>query len=141
MVETMGASLMAGQVFEFETDYAQRTGFTLGTLLLFASQEWEQGAQRLVDENAALRALFGRATRVLVAGDLCERVSAAADGADRSIRISDLQKGNNELRALLIDLHAHVEEREDDDARALETEIWTELAESTDRRTLPGSPF
>lgn len=141
MVETMGASLMAGQVFELEADYAQRTGFTLGTLLLFASQEWEHGAQRLVEENTALRALFARAAPVLVAGELRERVSAAAESTDSSVRTSELQAANNGLRALLIDLHAHAEERDDEAGRALDADIWRELVASTERRVLPGSPF
>ena len=58
MLETMGGSLMTGQVLTLEADYQQRTAFMLGTLLLFASQEWDAAAERLTDENRAMREIF-----------------------------------------------------------------------------------
>ena len=141
MVETMGASLMGGQVLSLESDYQQRSGFTLGTLLLFAAQEWDQMAERFVQENAAMRAIFAKAEPSVPDAALRERVAAAARSLDASIKISDLRNGHKELRALLIDLHAHVETRDDPEARELDTDIWNELVASTERRMLPASPF
>jgi hypothetical protein len=140
MVETMGASLMGGQVFELETDYQQRTAFTMGTLLLFAAQDWDRSAARLVEENAALRALFADAARQLE-GTLASRLAEAAASEDPSLVVTELQKANAVMRSLLIDLHVHVEERDDEIGRALNARIWQELVASTDRRQLPGAPF
>lgn len=141
MVETMGASLMGGQVLTLSSDYQQGTGFTLGTLLLFAAQEWEQTAERFVRENAALRGIFATAEPVVRDRALRERVAVAAGSQDPSLRISELRSAHKELRALLIDLHAHVEQLDDPQAAELDVEIWRELAASTERRLLPGSPF
>ena len=140
MVETMGASLMGGQVFELEADYQQKTAFTMGTLLLFAAQDWDRSAARLVEENAALRALFADAGRQLD-GELVPRLQEAAASSDPSLVVTELQKANAELRSLLIELHEHVEERDDEIGRALDARIWRELVASTDRRQLPGAPF
>lgn len=141
MIETMGASLMAGQVLTLEADYQQRTAFTLGTLLLFASQEWDSAAERLSQENDALRALFAEGAPAFADAPLGGKLAAAGAESDESLRVSALQAANNTLRGLLIELHAAVEERDDADARVLEEKIWRELVASTDRRMLPGSPF
>ena len=141
MVETMGVSLMAGQVFSFEADYQQKSAFSLGTLLLFVGQEWDRSVEMLVDDNRALRELFARAAPDVGDATLRERVQQAAEGRDPGLRVSALLEANNALRGLLIDLHVHVEERDDEAAAALERAIWRELVASTDRRMLPGAPF
>jgi len=140
MLETMGGSLMTGQVLTLEADYQQRTAFMLGTLLLFASQEWDAAAERLSDENRAMREIFADAAPVLAGSALGDKL-AAVPPEDTSLRISVLQASNNELRALLIELHAAVEERDTPDAKAIEARIWAELVASTERRILPGAPF
>ena len=141
MVETLGVSLMGGQVLELESDYQQRTGFTLGTLLLFAAQDWNESAHRLVEENAAFRRLFGRAAPAVTDAALAAELAAAGVAGDASLRLADLRAGNVELRRLIIALHEHVEEREDGQARELEQRVWAELVASTDRRQLQGAPF
>ena len=50
-------------------------------------------------------------------------------------------ESNCALRALLIDLHVHVEELDSQAARSLEAEIWRELVASTERRKLGIGPF
>jgi len=140
MVETMGASLMTGQVLTSADDYQQRSASSLGILLLLASQEWDHSAERLTLENAATRELFAAAAPAL-AGELRERVQAAARSSDPGLRISELVAANDELRRLLIELHAHVEERDDAQAAEIDAAIWRELVRSTERRQLPASPF
>ena len=141
MVETTATSLMTGQMLSLEAEYQQKSAFTLGTFLLFAAQEWDRAAERLVEENAALREIFREAAGVVSDPALAERARAAADGADPGLRVSALMAANDDLRALLIDVHAHVEERSDAEARALDEAIWAELVRSTERRALEGSPF
>ena len=141
MVLTMGQSLVAGQLFRLATDYDQRTGFTLGTLLALAGQEWDRSAERLVSENGALRDLFSEATDPVADAVLRERLAEAATSADPGLRVSALQQRNDELRALLIELHTFVEAQPGEAARALEQRIWQELVASTERRQLEGTPF
>ncbi len=95
----------------------------MGALAMMLAQEWDRAAARLVDENTALESLLADA-------------GTPVGGAAASLRISDLQARNRELRAALITLHARVEEQSGAEARALETRIWDELRASTERRLL-----
>jgi hypothetical protein len=73
--------------------------------------------------------------------DLQKRLAAAANSSDASLLISQLEQSNDALRALLIELHAHVETLTGAQARALEDAIWRELSASTERRKLSLAPF
>ncbi len=110
------------------TDIAtQLTGFRAGNVAMTAAiidmigEHWDDAAARLYDENSAFRALLAR-------GD-----APVAEPA-MDLRISALEAENERLRAALIDLHVAAEAADDDDARALERDIWDELARSVARR-------
>ncbi|MFM8820711.1 MAG: hypothetical protein ACKOD3_09255 [Phenylobacterium sp.] len=118
-----------------DVDPAERAG-ALGlsaALLGMAAEAWDGAAQRLVEENRALRALLGRA------GDRAGRNAWLAEGDDDDLRISALSAGNARLRAALIDLHAAVELDSSPEARELEAQIWEELRRSTERRLMSGA--
>lgn len=121
--------------------YEQSSVAGLAALLMGAREEFERAAARRVEENAALRALFGRGSAVVTDEVLAERLREASGGSDPGLRIPELEAANAELRALLIELHAHVETLDTDAARALEAEIWRELVVSTERRRLPLDVF
>jgi hypothetical protein len=141
LLQTMGGSLMAGSTLTLREDYQQKTGLVLGVLLMIASEESDRLVDRLVEENAALRDLFASARNVVEDRLLAERLGEAAAGEDASLRVSSLQPENHRLRALLVDLHARVEEDPSEEARALEDSIWAELARSSQRRTLVLAPL
>jgi hypothetical protein len=141
LLQTMGGSLMAGTALSLREDYQQKTGLMLGVLLLIASEESDRIADRLVEENGALRELFRRAAAALPGSPLAERLAAAASGGGGSLRVSSLQPENHRLRALLIELHAHVEQGTSAAARSLDEEIWRELVRSNERRALTLSPL
>jgi hypothetical protein len=120
----------------------QRNSVALtGLLLGMVREEWERSAARRVEENAALRALFARAAAVVADAVLRGRLEAAASGREDSFLISELEKSNQALRALLIEVHAHVESLVTPAARALDDEIWRELSASTERRRFALAPF
>jgi hypothetical protein len=78
-----------------------------------------------------------------VVGDpgLHERIDAAVGQAPaRDLRISALQKENDALRALLIEVHAVVEALTGEDARAMNEAVWDEIRQSTRRRHLERGP-
>jgi hypothetical protein len=104
-------------------------------------EEWDRAAARRAEENAVLRALFGRAAPQVADAELRRRLEAAAASAEKSLLVSELEKSNDALRALLIDLHAHVEAQSAAWARGVEDEIWRELAKSTERRRFSLAPF
>lgn len=103
------------------------TGFRAGNVAMTAAiidmvgERWDDAAALLFEENAALRALLSRG-------------GVAVDAAVMDLRVSALEAVNDRLRGDLIDLHVAVEGRQGDDARALERDIWAELARSVERR-------
>ncbi len=121
--------------------YRQSSVGVTAMLLGIVREEWDRAAARRVQENAALRALFRDALPVVTDTDLRGKLAAAADSADASLLVSELDASNDALRALLIELHAHVETLQSAAARALEDAIWRELVASTERRKLSLAPF
>jgi hypothetical protein len=100
-----------------------------------------RAAARRVDENAAMRTLFGRAAAEVTDTELRRKLAEAAARRDPSLLLTELEATNAGLRALLIELHAYVEEQAAPWARAVEAEIWRELVASTERRRLSLAPF
>ena len=133
--------LMTRTVPALPEGYEQATIFTFGMMLGALGEEFERAAARRVEENRALRALFADAAGAVADAALAERLRAAAAGDDPDLRVAALERTNAELRALLIDLHAHVETLDTPDARRVERAIWDELVASTDRRRLSIGPF
>jgi cation diffusion facilitator CzcD-associated flavoprotein CzcO len=125
-----------------DVDPADRaSALGLSALLLgVAAQDWDRAAARLVEENAAVRALLSDAPAALGEGELAARLWSLSAGRDEDLRVSALEAANAVLRAALIELHAAVEGRDQPAARALETAIWAELVASTERRRLAGAP-
>lgn len=115
-----------------DLDPAERAGaLSLSAALLgMAAEAWDGAAQRLVEENRALRALLSDA------GDRKGRDAALAGAEDEDLRISVLSAANARLRAGLIALQAAVEAEDSPEARALESRIWQELRLSTERRRM-----
>jgi hypothetical protein len=110
-------------------------------LLGMVREEWDRAAARRAEENAALRALFRETSPALADTDLRRRIDEAAAGRDASLLVSDLERANDSLRALLIELHAFVELQPGEAARRIDDLIWRELVTSTERRKLGLAPF
>ncbi len=121
--------------------YEQSSVTALGALLIALGEESERAAARRVEENRALRRLFGQAAPALGDPDLRSRLEQAAGSEDPGFRVSDLESANGELRALLIDLHTWAESVDSPAARRIEAEIWQELVTSSERRKLLMGPF
>ena len=120
--------------------YRQASVSIQAMLLLAIREELERAAARRVEENRALRVLFADAASAVTEAALRERLAAAAASDDASLLVTELEAGNRALRALLIQLHAHVESLAGPDARRIEAAIWRELSASTDRRKLSLGP-
>ena len=121
--------------------YRQSAVGALGALLVSVREEFDRAAARRVDENTALRDLFQRAGPHVTDPELAGRLAKAAEASDPDLHVPVLEASNQTLRELLIALHIHVEMREDANAGAIESEIWAELAASTERRQLTLSVF
>jgi hypothetical protein len=140
-LEVAAAHLLMKTAPALRDGYEQSSAMALAALLMSAREEHDRGAARRVEENAALRSLFAGAGSVVADTQLWSRLSEAARSRDESLLLSDLETANGVLRGLLIELHAHVEEMDSAEARSLEAKIWSELAESTERRKLSLGPF
>jgi hypothetical protein len=137
---------LAGMLLQ-EVAPRQQTGYLSGLVgmsgmaLAMLTEEWDRAAQRLAEENRAIRVLFRHAETVRLDEALARELRALAGGEDENLRISVLEATNGSLRAALIRLHAAVEIGEDAASRALNAAIWDELRVSTERRRQPSAPF
>ena len=141
MLEQLAASLATDVMPSVQPRYRQTSVALLAGLALAAREEFERAAARRVEENVALRALFADAVPIVADAGLAQRLRAAADARDENLRVSALDASNQALRALLIELHAHVEPLATPAARELDEAIWTELVRSAERRRLSAAPF
>jgi hypothetical protein len=122
-----------------------KTPFLVGSVSLMAAalgmmaEDFDNMAARLVDENRAIRGLFGQALALSPPAELASQLAPLAKTGDDDLRISSLQAANNLLRAALVDLHAWAETQTG--AKALNDAIWAELSRSTERRRLSTAPF
>lgn len=140
-LQIIAGSLLTEIAPKLPDDYSQRNGLLTAMLLQSASEEWDRAAARRVEENRALRRLFSEAAPEIGDEALRARLESADAEEDLSLRICDLNRSNDQLRALLIELHAHVEELETEAARRIDAAIWEELRISTERRALSMAPF
>jgi hypothetical protein len=105
-------------------------------LLMCCAQEFDRAAARLVEENAALVELFTAAAAAVEDPALRDALRARTADDSPGLLVSALHARNRALRALLIDLQAHVEQLVGAAAQAIDARIWAELAASTRRRQL-----
>jgi len=132
------AQMSAGQIMAeimplLPAGYAQGHAMLLGVMLGFCAQEFERGAEIRAADNAGMRALFAKLAPSVRDTALKEKLVAASSSHDASLKISDLNAANYELRALIIALQTDAEERRDAPAQAA---IWTVLKTSAARRVL-----
>jgi hypothetical protein len=118
-----------------ENDYASGDVKMIALMQVLLAQEIDKAADNLIRENAAMRSLFAQASEAPVLA-MHEKLTNAAATRDANARLSTLEEGNAELKALLIDLHCAVEEEVATWASTLERSILAFLKESADARML-----
>jgi hypothetical protein len=137
----MAGQLMMNVAPTLGTTYEQSNVTMMAVMLMSLAEELERAASRRVEENREIRRIFYEAGSVVVDSDLRSQLQAAAAGEETSLTISQLERANNELRALLIQLQEHIEDLTSQPARRIEGMIWDELVASTERRKLSMGPF
>ena len=98
-----------------------------GLVLAITTNSLDNAAALRVAENEAMRALFRDSAESVSDAVLVEMLRAASDGAGSGLRISELDRDNDRLRGLLVDLHVHVEATDGAAARTTESRIWRML--------------
>lgn len=113
----------------------------LATALLgVVAGEWDGAAQRLVDDNAALRGLARRGAEALAggakAGGLADELRSLAGETDSSLRLSDLSEANQRLRAALARLGPVLEGSDAPRLRELRAAVIEHLRAEAEGRSL-----
>ncbi len=117
-------------------EYSMGNTIIMCQSLAVIANEFERGAEIRFRENEEMRALFAEAGRVVDDKGLATRLTQASASRDASLLISALDKTNDELKLLLIELHAAVETSKVPWAAALDAKIWDHLVAAADRRKL-----
>ena len=92
---------------EIQSAYARTELMLVLGLLGILASDWDSAAQRLVDDNASLRALALRGAEALDSADaslaagLAEDLRSLAGEAEPSLRLSDLSAANGRLRGAI----------------------------------------
>jgi hypothetical protein len=114
---------------------SEKADLILKAFLLGAvAEEFERGAHRRIEENEALRQLFSESIPVVHDPGLKSRLASASETKDTDVHISALDQANNQLLNILIELHAHLDEQEDEESRWLLKKIWEALKDYSRRR-------
>jgi hypothetical protein len=133
----IASTLVTNVLPQVRSPYGQQTVGLASQVCFMIAQEFDRAAARLVEEDAAILALFERSLPLLEEGPLRERVRQALETVPgEDLHVSALQAENDRLRGLLITLHGTVEAIATPEAEKLNELIWDELRESTRRRHL-----
>lgn len=135
VINSAVGTFMAEVLPHVGVDYAASNAGVICLMLLMAGEEYDRAADVRYRENNEMRALFADAADAITDNELAERLRDAAASSDESLRISALNAANDDLRRLLIDLHACVEEEEGDGARKIDRGIWDFLRRSAADRS------
>jgi len=140
IAQTLAASLLMGQVVTPRGSYETKSSMLAGVLLMMFAEDADKMAERLHEENAAMREIFRDAGDLVEDADLVGRLEASMV-SQNSLRVSILQAENDGMRAVFADLQAALEEIDSPPAAALEQRMWEELKASTQRRSLASQPL
>lgn len=136
ILNTTAMQLMTQIAPELPPGYTQSSAGLIGMLLGFCAQEYENGAEIRASENAEMRNLLAGLEDVVEDAALRGKLGTAAGDRDASLKISDLNHSNAELKKLLIKTQAHLETRDDEKAKLARREIWAVLKANANRRLL-----
>lgn len=131
------AGALGALTTEVRTPFGAQTAGLSAMLSGVLAQEWDRAAARLVAENVAITGLLERARLIVTDEAVHSRLEGLIARIPASdLRVSALQAENDELRAVLIDVHAAVDGVPGEQHELLNRLIWDELRESTRRRHL-----
>jgi hypothetical protein len=111
------------------TAFAQGQLSLTGFMLTLVANEYERGADLRANENAGMRKLFAEIAPAIPDAALRKRLEIAASSQNASLKISDLDKANWELRRLVIEAQTAIETLQGEAARAADRRVWAMLRE------------
>ena len=140
ILETTAMQLLTQIAPELPPGYTQGSASLIGILLGFCANEYENGADLRASENSELRNLLAELEGAVEDVRLRVKLGAVMGERDASLKISDLNYSNTQLKKLLIEVQTYLESRNDDQAKLARREIWAVLKASAKARLvkLPG---
>lgn len=135
LLRMLAGRLLTHVMPAISAEYVQSNIALVSLLMMAAAEDFDRAAARLIEENRQMQRIFADATAMVSDLDLKRRLEKAAGMVDEDFRVSALESANQPMRSLLIDLHAHIESLEGEDAKKIDDAIWIELAESAKRRS------
>ena len=126
---------------ELQSDYARTELMIVHTLVGIVAEEWDGVAQRLVDDNAALRELARRGVEALAsrpdASALVDELRLLAGENDASLRLSDLSAAKDRVHDAIGRVGAYLQGAEEPELRDIRAAIIERLREDAERRSRP----
>lgn len=141
VMQGLALTLLTEVIPDLHAEYSLGDAAVMCAMMLAAAQEYDRAADIRAKENAEMRTLFAEAAGMVDDAGLRNRLKEASETRDGSLRVSSLNEANDRLKALLIELQAHVEESQAGWASLLEKRIWAHLVEAAGRRKLPSPVF
>jgi len=136
LLRGLQASLLTYVLPEVQTPYARTELMITYALLGIAANEADGAAQRLVDDNAAMRELARRAAEALPAdaSALAAELRSLAGETDASLRLSNLSAANERLRDAIGRLGVLLEGRDEPPLRELRAAVIERLRAEAESR-------
>lgn len=129
------ASTLAGDIYpRLDSSYHQSILSQMIELLIGIAAEFDQAAASLFEENRKYRELFRNCHGSVTDAPLKERLTQEFEVTDQDLRVTALDKSNQELSTLLIELQTHLESIDTEKTRELSEAIWQELMMRAMRR-------
>ena len=140
-LRSISAKLLSEVAPAIGDPYVRSNVEVIAGLMMAAAEEYDRAAHVRAEENGVMRQIFREAAPFVTEASLRMRLEAAAREPEASFLVSDLSAANDRLRALLVELHAFVEVRDEEWALRTNRAIWDELDASTKRRALSFWPL
>ena len=131
------SNLMTLVLPETRTAFGQTTTGMCASLVYCVAQEFDRIVDRLLVETRVVAQILTDAAPLLQDEALRNlALDAATRTTPENYRVSTVQSLNDDIRRVLIEVHAAIEQTPGDAAAEMNERIWRELQESTQRRRL-----
>ena len=135
LLRTLAAHILYKLIPDVTESYIQSSLNVIAIMMLAAAEDFDRTAAMLVEENQSLRSIFEEARDVVSNKRLEKLLENGIKEVDSDFRVSRLNKTNEKLRAILIDLHSNIESIKNEEASRIEALIWNELTAGLKRRS------
>lgn len=141
VLQALSARLVGEVLAQLPPGYAQSDALVMSLITAGAAEEQERAAETRSADIREMREIFSRAAARVDEPSLSAALARAAGEEPVSLRIADLDRCVDAMRATLIDLHAFVEARTEVWAAAIDADIWCHLRATTARHAMATNPF